>query len=65
MSAPTVTDTEMIAALAATPQKTTMVLLSCGCGVVLDGIHEVGEFGSCEDCDENVAIVQAFPGLDI
>jgi hypothetical protein len=65
MSAPILTDAQVIDAINATLQVSTMVLLSCGCGMTLPGVHEVHEVDECGDCGELVAIVQAFPVLDI
>jgi hypothetical protein len=65
MSAPILTDAQVIDAINAALQVSTMVLLSCGCGMTLPGAHEVGEVDECGDCGEYAAIVQAFPVLDI
>jgi hypothetical protein len=65
MSAPFLTDAQVIDALNATLQVGTMVLLSCGCDMTLPGAHEKGELDECGNCGEYVAIVQAFPVLDI
>lgn len=62
MSAPTL---QMIAAIKALPQVTTMVLLSCGCDNILDGVFEKGTVGRCLNCAEYVTVIQAFPGMDI
>jgi hypothetical protein len=65
MSAPFLTGTQVLDAINAALQVSTMALLSCGCGMTLPGVREVGEVDECGDCGEYAAIVQAFPVLDI
>jgi hypothetical protein len=66
MSAPTLTRDDLdLAALKNVRQLATNVLLSCGDAMTLDGVHEKDEVDECGDCGELVAIVQAFPVLDI
>lgn len=65
MSAPILTDAQVIDAINANLQVSTMVLLSCGCSMNLPGAHEKDEVDECGDCGEIAAIVQAFPVLDI
>jgi predicted nucleic acid-binding Zn ribbon protein len=67
MSAPTLTATDALdlAALKATPQIGTNVLLSCGDGFYVTGVRETGEYGRCGECGEFVTTIQAFPVLDI
>jgi predicted SprT family Zn-dependent metalloprotease len=65
MSAPILTDAQVIDAINASLQVATMALYSCGCGETLPGVREVNDVEECGDCGEYVAIVQAFPILDI
>lgn len=59
------TDADVIAAIVATPQIGTMVLLSCGDGMTVDGTREKNDFGRCDVCGEFVTVSQAYPVLDI
>lgn len=59
------TDADAIAAIVATPQIGTMVLLSCGDGMTVDGIRDKGDYGRCATCAQFVTVSQAFPVLDI
>lgn len=65
MSAPAITDADLIAAIAATPQIGTHVLLACGDGMTVDGVRDKGDYGRCATCGEFTTVSQAFPVLDI